>query len=31
MAAGASLIFLAVIQLPGTRLSVAPATAEYRA
>jgi MFS family permease len=28
MAAGASLIFLAVIQLPGTRLSVAPATAE---
>ena len=28
LAAGASLIFLAVIQLPGMRLRVAPATAE---
>jgi len=28
MAVGASLIFLAVVQLPGTRLRVAPATAE---
>jgi MFS family permease len=28
MAGGASLIFLAVMQLPGTRLRVAPATAE---
>ncbi|MEN8195773.1 MAG: hypothetical protein ABFS30_04565 [Pseudomonadota bacterium] len=28
MTAGASLIFLAVMQLPGTRLRVAPATAE---
>jgi MFS family permease len=28
MAAGATLIFVAVMQLPGTRLSVAPATAE---
>jgi len=28
MAAGAGLIFLAVMQLPGTRLRVAPATAE---
>lgn len=28
MAVGASMIFLAVVQLPGTRLRVAPATAE---